>query len=179
MLTYDTPGTYTLTPNDYNNADQLLVEIWGAGGGGSFGYGGGSGSYIKALVIPNLLSFNIIIGTGQIVDNGYNINDNSASSMTSIELYPYINLKMGGSNFYNAGVPKLWYGVNILQMLSGDNGQLSGCNCTNDGSCGNPLYINGAGANATAGGYGCTIDEEIHGFCGSCVDMEFVISVNI
>jgi len=52
MLSYDIPGAYILTPNDYGNASSMIVELWGAGGGGSsrcFGggsdYAGGGGSY--------------------------------------------------------------------------------------------------------------------------------------
>ena len=65
QLTFDQPGEYQLTPEMYNFADEITVELWGAGGGGcsgDCGIGGGSGAYIKATLNTNLESFYLIVG---------------------------------------------------------------------------------------------------------------------
>ena len=66
-ITLDTPGSYQLTPEDYQYSPQIIVEMWGAGGGGcsgNCGIGGGSGAYIKATINTNLETFNLTIGVG-------------------------------------------------------------------------------------------------------------------
>ncbi|XWV24785.1 putative ORFan [Tupanvirus deep ocean] len=72
MLTYQTPGTYLLKPEDYYYSDTIIFELWGGGAGGgnpepkpctSCG-GGGGGSYLKAFVKTNNQTFNITIGAG-------------------------------------------------------------------------------------------------------------------
>lgn len=66
-ITFDTPGNYQLTPADYHYSPQIIVEMWGAGGGGcsgDCGIGGGSGAYIKATINTNLETFNLTIGLG-------------------------------------------------------------------------------------------------------------------
>lgn len=67
VITFDTPGNYQLTPVDYQYSPQIIVEMWGAGGGGcsgDCGIGGGSGAYIKATINTNLETFNLTIGLG-------------------------------------------------------------------------------------------------------------------
>ena len=67
MITFDTPGNYQLTPQDYQYSPQIIVEMWGAGGGGcsgDCGIGGGSGAYIKATINTNLETFNLTVGLG-------------------------------------------------------------------------------------------------------------------
>lgn len=67
VITFDTPGNYQLNPQDYHYSPQIIVEMWGAGGGGcsgDCGIGGGSGAYIKATINTNLETFNLTIGLG-------------------------------------------------------------------------------------------------------------------
>lgn len=64
MLTYDNPGTYKLMSSDYEFSAEIIVEIWGAGGGGCSYYGGSGGSYIKALIKTFNQTFNLVVGKG-------------------------------------------------------------------------------------------------------------------
>lgn len=70
MKVYNIPGTYTITPTDYNYADNIIIEAWGGGGGGSIrshdrmGRGGGSGGYIKSGIVTNQQNFIIHVGRG-------------------------------------------------------------------------------------------------------------------
>jgi hypothetical protein len=74
IRTFDQPGNYVLSPEDYGYASQIIVELWGAGGGGcsgNCGIGGGSGAYIKAKVYTLNQSFNITVGLGGKGGDGY------------------------------------------------------------------------------------------------------------
>lgn len=78
MLTFNTPGIYSLTPDRYQYSEYLIFELWGAGGGCAnpcrknidICAGGGSGSYLKALVHPNNLTLNISVGLGGLGGSG-------------------------------------------------------------------------------------------------------------
>jgi DNA/RNA endonuclease G (NUC1) len=73
------PGDYRLSPEDYHYADQIVVEIWGAGGSGGADVatdtsnmdasnniigGGGSGAYIKATIRTNQQYIDVHVGYG-------------------------------------------------------------------------------------------------------------------
>lgn len=67
QLTFDRPGKHQLTPEMYNFADEITVEMWGAGGGGcsgTCGIGGGSGAYIKAKIETLQQTFDLSVGLG-------------------------------------------------------------------------------------------------------------------
>lgn len=66
MLTYDTPGKYTLKPSDYHYSPEIIVELCGAGGGGTNNgiNSGGGGSYVKAKIQTNQRTFTLNIGKG-------------------------------------------------------------------------------------------------------------------
>ncbi|XWV26027.1 putative orfan [Tupanvirus soda lake] len=72
MLTYQTPGTYLLKPENYSYSDTVIFELWGAGAGGGDPEpkpcircgGGGGGSYLKAFIKTNNQTFNITVGSG-------------------------------------------------------------------------------------------------------------------
>jgi hypothetical protein len=70
MLTYDTPQSFVLTPSMYQYADSFIIEMWGGGGAGGCQcwchgtIGGGSGSYIKALIHTYQNNFNVTVGYG-------------------------------------------------------------------------------------------------------------------
>lgn len=66
MITFDTPENFILTPAMYYYADSFIIEMWSAGGCPcGCGYaGGGSGSYIKALIYTDQKNFSMCIGNG-------------------------------------------------------------------------------------------------------------------
>jgi len=75
ILKYETPGTYILSPNEYSYSDNIIIELWGGGSGGSTNYGfrtkyayeykgGSSSSYIKANLITLNETFKITVGNG-------------------------------------------------------------------------------------------------------------------
>jgi hypothetical protein len=72
MLTFDTPGSFVLTPAMYHYADSFIIEMWGAGGGSAYCGGpgewdsgpGGSGAYIQSLIYTNQSNFDVVIGRG-------------------------------------------------------------------------------------------------------------------
>jgi len=84
-LNYFEPGNYILLPKDYGYADNIIVEMWGPGAGGSsqgnyscencniyFGClltrwsytGGNSGAYFKASIFTKRKPFNLTISAG-------------------------------------------------------------------------------------------------------------------
>lgn len=66
VLSYG-PGDHSLNYRDYYCVDNLLIEIWGAGGCGSClrSYiGGGSGAYIKTSISTGLRDIMIHVGHG-------------------------------------------------------------------------------------------------------------------
>lgn len=42
MKVWDQAGEYTLIPEDYGYADNIIIQLWGAGSGSSWMYGGGN-----------------------------------------------------------------------------------------------------------------------------------------
>ena len=77
------PGNYTLSKQDYNNSDNLIIEMWGGGSGsyityykscnksfcyqnGYTCYGGNSGAYVRANIITNGENFDLVVGSGGI-----------------------------------------------------------------------------------------------------------------
>lgn len=68
MLTYNTPGQYTLEPSDYHYSPEIIVELCGAGGGGTNDgiHSGGGGAYVKAKIQTNQRTFTLNVGKGGI-----------------------------------------------------------------------------------------------------------------
>lgn len=71
MKSYTKAGNYLITKEDYSYSDTIIIEMWGAGGGGAnpcyetgLTRGGGGGSYLKAWIKTKLLSFNMTVGKG-------------------------------------------------------------------------------------------------------------------
>jgi hypothetical protein len=157
---YSEPGNYVLTPEMYENATEMIVEVWGAGGGGcSFkcAIGGGSGSYIKASVMTNGETYNIKVGKGGqggIGDmiNYFQFNYTAHSGLDGEESYfisNNVNLTAGGgyrgnitkvcdkNNINNCTYPNagmvLNYKANgnIITKMNGISGATSPCTNTN------------------------------------------------
>lgn len=59
-------GNFTLTPKDYKFTNQIVVEMWGAGGAGNLynGHGGSSGGYIKIIMNTMMKTFYLTVGKG-------------------------------------------------------------------------------------------------------------------
>lgn len=100
-------GDYTITPIDYNHSDNIIVEIWGAGSGGTVScrkvacninefnyYGGNSGAYAKVNIITNMQDFNITVGKG-----------GEGCSIVGDAYYKYydcdVGVAGGNTSFYN------------------------------------------------------------------------------
>lgn len=100
-------GNYIVGPSDYHYSDNIIVEIWGAGSGGTVKcnkvacninqfdyYSGNSGSYVKANIATNMETFNISIGKG-----------GSSCNIIGDNYYKYYdcngNINGGNSSFYN------------------------------------------------------------------------------
>lgn len=83
IIEFYEPGNYTITPGDYGNSNNIIIEMWGAGSGGSVlssfnvnncgewscAYdtdfiGGVSGSYIKANIVTHGNTFYFTVGSG-------------------------------------------------------------------------------------------------------------------
>jgi hypothetical protein len=69
MQVYSTPGTYSWTCPV--GVTKILIELWGAGGGG-YALGGGGGGYGKSIInVSPLTNYSIIVGSGG-ANNGGN-----------------------------------------------------------------------------------------------------------
>lgn len=100
FLDYRSPGTYIIGEADYQKADIVTVEIWGAGAGGNacVGGAGGGGAYLKASLLTKNRRFTITVGEGG--RGGYSINCPDGMCINSG--------KMGGSSSLIAE------GINLL-----------------------------------------------------------------
>lgn len=107
MKMYST-GFYTIKPIDYNYSKNVIIELWGAGGGGctcviddgfntKYNFGGGSGGYIKASIETNQSTINIIVGEG--------MNGVETSNICSLINNPngYTTLKIDNKVLFSAG----------------------------------------------------------------------------
>jgi hypothetical protein len=133
-ITFSNPGNYQLTPQDYHYSSQIIVEMWGAGGGGcsaDCGIGGGSGAYIKATINTNLETFNLTVGLG---GKG---GDELSYSLNTYYAYPWC------SGYTDMGLPMCGHNgtdtiltsySNRLVAGGGKNGNFSGYTCSYYGS---------------------------------------------
>lgn len=142
MLTFDTPGSFILTPEMYRYANSFIIEMWGAGGAGgtlygycynnNYGYAGCPGQYYSTTVYTNQSIFYVTIGQG-----GYNNMSSVCSSNICSLSYSELSI--------NGGYTSL-SGQNISIAVSGGNN--GGCASSNH-ECDN---LNGS--NAVYGGPG-------------------------
>lgn len=63
LLSYG-PGDYKLSPRDYYCVENLIVEMWGAGGCGGSGINGGDGAYVKTAIRTRMQNIIIHVGYG-------------------------------------------------------------------------------------------------------------------
>jgi len=145
MKIYATPGIYTLNPSDYNHVDNIIIELWGAGGAGStcrydvnsnnmMGIGGGSGGYIKASITTNQNSFTLYIGEGATSTNMiYSCLPSSYDSKgtTYLEINNDFMFSAGGGGtcgniteypFSNEGKNYIAYGIKNVLSFDGESG---------------------------------------------------------
>ena len=67
LVQYDDPTqVYVLTPDDYNYAEYIDIEMWGGGASGApcLGLGGASGSYARISTKTNNETFYFKVGQG-------------------------------------------------------------------------------------------------------------------
>jgi hypothetical protein len=121
IIEFFNAGDYVVTPGDYNYSANVIVEVWGAGSGGSvrcggvacntnqFDYSGGmSGGYVRANVVTNMNNFTISIGKGgaacSIVGTSYykyyDCGDNIDGTSTSIS-FGANSISSGSKNIVN------------------------------------------------------------------------------
>jgi len=99
ILTYDIPGNYVLSPQDYSYVDTIIVELWSGGAAGNI-HGGGSGSYGNILINTQQATFNLIVGKGgqkcpyvkTYSEPLYSCENGSSTSITN----DAINITLGG-----------------------------------------------------------------------------------
>jgi len=173
-LVYDKPGTFILTPLDYNNANSIMIELWSGGAAGNSFYGGGSGSYVNAFINTNNENFTLIVGKG---GNHDPIDKSGGNGSLSSIVGNNINITLGGGlSFCEKNVSQHNYnnynlcsnGGHIIKILcnypncflnekiNGSSG--SSIPCSSSNTCGqynNYCYINtGNGGQAPNGGKG-------------------------
>jgi len=144
ILKYDVPGTYLLTPLEYSYSDNIIIQMWGGGSGGStiiknninknFSYlyqyqyqyqytGGSSGSYIAANIITFNETFTLTVGAGGL---------SCLSGFEPEKLYycqgiPGSNSVIEGNNFNvstNNFVLYYKYGVYPYETFANDNNKI-------------------------------------------------------
>jgi hypothetical protein len=173
-----TVGNHILTNKDYLFAENIIVEIWGAGGSGYIGSsystraGGGSGSYIKALIKTNQQNFSIHVGKGSSIndencsyDRGNSLKASCVNGDKSFINSNTIYLSAGGGGGANTlGYPGL--GGQIL-TVSGVEDVLA-INGRNGNDYKSNYYIDIRGGDAPNGGIGgyCT-NVLYHNFNGT------------
>lgn len=169
MLTFDTPGSFILTPAMYHYADSFIIEMWGAGGAGGCTYGGNSGAYIEAMIYTYQSNFSVVIGKG-----GYSNMSPTCSNNCSLSFQyetqndgGYTSLTGGFVNFTanggNGGTGP-YMGEATTSILSGDTRtiiyhQSSGC-YVNYYGCANYQCVDGA--SSTFGGNGGKYNDAVN-----------------
>lgn len=131
ILEFYEAGDYILSGQDYGYSDNIIVEIWGAGSGGSVTYsydcyytpppwleeycfnmtefiGGTAGSYIKANIATNMGTINITVGKGG----------------ATCDYIPICEGGIGGTTFINVGDSYLAAGVGNDIVTNITNGYL-------------------------------------------------------
>lgn len=164
-LNFFEPGNYTLSKQDYNNSDNLIIEMWGGGSGGYINYyescnqngcyqdgytyyGGNSGAYIKANIITHGESFNLVIGSGGI-STKIVIEDNNAGSDTILVIQnKSMNLVAGGGPPPNTSYALAKYYIDSIYgyVMNYANGNVGGTTLSKINN-----FVNGAAAP-----YGCS-----------------------
>lgn len=171
------PGDYRLAPQDYHYVDQIVVEIWGAGGAGGAGsaggvgrniMGGGGGAYITANITTNQQYIDIHVGYGgagverykwttglyPICISEHTCNNSSARSRDSwIRIYDnssdnIINLTAGGGMDGGCTARNSTNGGIVTMDNTSDIYAVPG-NSGSDKTDGGSTPFGGAGGNAT------------------------------
>jgi hypothetical protein len=154
MEVYSTPGTYTWTCPA--GVTKVMVELWGAGGGG-YSFGGQGGGYGKAIVNVNPGSiYQVTCGLGgctllNTTPCPYSASPGGYSSFSNIIAFGgNAGISGGGGNLTNKGTSNAPFSINGAKGLSyGGNIQLGG------GAFGiSPAPYNTNGYNPAGGGAG-------------------------
>lgn len=159
--TFSASGSYTWTVP--NCAEEICIEIWGAGGGGGGGYGstpyyvgggGGGGGYgSQCFQVTPGNSYSITVGAGG-NGGGYSSNGNSGSnssvSGTGISITAYGGSYGTGATSSSGGTGGAGATSDAINKALGATGS-NGCN-PSSGVCG----AGGSGANGGAGGIALT-----------------------
>jgi len=166
ILTYDKPGTYFLTPTNYENASSFIINLWSAGMAGTVnGNGGCSGAFATMNIISQNENFNLIIGKGGNSCSYANhcTFDYYCSGITSSINNYRINVTLGceinsitnkviSQNCYN------YSGCVLLDKINGNAGKPkidAGLNSCNMPCNGDSFYVGtGVGGYAPFGGFG-------------------------
>jgi hypothetical protein len=95
-ITFDTPGSFVLTPSMYRYADRFIIKMWGAGGAGGCTFGGSAGAYIGAIIYTNQSNFDVVIGRG-----GYGNAKPTCSDNLCQSVFQYQESNDGGSTTFS------------------------------------------------------------------------------
>jgi len=193
MKIWDQAGEYTLMPEDYGYANNIMIQLWGAGSGSSYMYGGGnsqtgcqgnvycggnSGAYININInTVKQETFYFTLGGGglsTICRIGYTLCQycNGQPGNYSLFYSEDKNLFLNVSGAYqalNSGQTKFNASVTVLKYRADDiiinniNGTIS--NCYNDLSGHN--YNSGAEASFGAKGGNINAIPKCSGYMGS------------
>lgn len=177
MLTYNEPNTYKLTPVDYKYCSELIVEIWGAGGGGSTDgiNGGGGGSYIKASVKTDNKTFTIEVGKGGL-QNAIGGNSSFCTDNDDVKLiagggqdagkahFGYQGIIGGGSKLDNGGKVISILGAMVHENINGYGSRQSEVQAlpTNCASTQYSVRDGKGGSGAKGGNGGLNHHDSIH-----------------
>ncbi|MBI4056035.1 MAG: hypothetical protein HY399_00605 [Elusimicrobia bacterium] len=149
MWTYSTPGTYTVSVT--GGPRTVLVDVWGAGGGGAYiGSGGGGGGYGQRL-IDNVSSCSIVVGAGGVGQMFAPGLDGGDSYVTCGGMTPITVTATGGKGGVLSG-----FGVAAGGTSTGQNWRVDGQNGSS----------NGWGGNGGKGGSGGPNDGAANGTAG-------------
>ena len=158
ILTYDKAGEYVLTPLQYDNADNILIQLWGAGSG-SFMYhdqietlraGGNSGAFIMmSLDTTKKENFYFTLGVGGNCSLSYSLPGNY-SLFYNEDHSLFLNVSGGyGSTEYSSSNKKAT--VTILNYRAND---LVLHNIDGDVSITTSSNYGGRGSSSAYGSYG-------------------------